>query len=55
MLAVSAFGVDGGEGPVFGSAAGVQAPFPVFSVQHLMVVATQEGAVVDTSRSNLYL
>jgi hypothetical protein len=47
VLAVSAFGVDGGGGPVFGSAAGVQASFPVFSMQHLMVVATKEGAIVD--------
>ena len=45
VLAASAFGVDGGAGSVFGSAAGVQASFPAFPVQQLMMVPTKEGAV----------
>ena len=39
VLAGSPFGVQGGGGPVFGAAAGVEGPGPAFPVQHLMVIA----------------
>ena len=53
VLAGSSFGVDGGGGPVFGAPAGVQAPDPALPVHELMVVAAQESAVVDMSRSRV--